>query len=505
MAVPLIGATQLDVPDVKPLGPLDAAAQALNLRTGQQNLQLNRIKLQQAAQAQKDEQDLRQAAQESAGDPDAMQNWLNVRNPRLAEVWAKGLAERRKSKADATKTELENADRQADILGRTIGSAKDQASYDTGLVQLESMFGPQIRQMVPAQFDPEAVKRIRDQALSVKDQIASQQKGSELATAALKAETDKGKESREARDAWTKTAHEFAAGAKSQQDLDRTNAYLQSIGAPKEVTALYSQFTPDTPDKANAALGRQPRVKSFEEQTFEDFLKNPALVKKYGNDRIAFDKYKQDQEIAKAAASKTAPEVPDLNDIVETTRNGRKYVPIANLTQKQKEVINTQASKAGIPVVDKDTGEMLKDLDTARANQEFMLKAIESKLPKDALGRVVVGPANKAMQISQLDPDLAATGTFRNAAIQSMRALAGSRGLRINRAEIEMAQQNDIPQPTDTVETARKKLSNILTLLDNTEKAHLTRDRSAAGAGAAQSGGLDAVLDKVFGPAPTKK
>src|SRR6185369_2571254 len=206
----------------------------------------------------------------------------------------------------------------------------------------------------------------------------------------------------------------------------------------------------------------------------------------------------QAQKVAIAQASKALPEAPELGDIVETTKNGRQYIPTNNLTQKQKEAVNVAASKAGIPVVDKDTAEMLRDLDTARANQAFMLKAIENKLPKDAAGRAIVGPANKLKQIGQLDPDLAATGTFRNAAIQSMRALAGSRGLRINQAEINMAQENDIPKPTDTVEVARKELQNILTLLDNTEKAHLQRDRS--GASSSPAGGLDEALDKAFGP-----
>ncbi len=174
----------------------------------------------------------------------------------------------------------------------------------------------------------------------------------------------------------------------------------------------------------------------------------------------------------------------DISGNVNTTMGGRKYIDVSEWqTPEDRAKAQHAATEQGIMPVNKDTASMLSDLDTARQNQQTMMKLIESKLPKDAAGRFLKGPANKLEALMQSDSDLASMGTFRNAAIQSMRAVAGSKGLRINQAEVQLAIDNDIPKLSDTLDTAKQKLANLSAFMDNVEKSHLVRDRSAVTGG----------------------
>src|SRR5262249_25477969 len=109
--------------------------------------------------------------------------------------------------------------------------------------------------------------------------------------------------------------------------------------------------------------------------------------------------------------------------------------------------------------------------DAARANTSDILSQLEAKLPKDASGRVTTGLGNKLSQFFQTDSDLAAFNSWRTAAIKNLRATAGSKGLRLNEAEIKLAVANDIPQLTDTVAVAQQKVANLNKMFDNAEKA----------------------------------
>ena len=107
-----------------------------------------------------------------------------------------------------------------------------------------------------------------------------------------------------------------------------------------------------------------------------------------------------------------------------------------------------------------------------------MLSVIGKKLATDATGRLYSAPKNTIAKLAQSDPELAAVGTFRNAAIQSMRAVAGAKGLRINQYEVQLAIDNDIPKMTDTLPVAQQKLKNLQAFLDNAEQSHVIRNRA---------------------------
>lgn len=186
---------------------------------------------------------------------------------------------------------------------------------------------------------------------------------------------------------------------------------------------------------------------------------------------------------------------PELAQVTRTTQAGRQYISADDAQGESGKFIRQQAAAAGIPVVDKDTASTLADIDTAKQNQAYMLSLIGPKLAASAAGRLGTAPANTIEKLAQTDPELASIGTFRNAAIQSMRAVAGSKGLRINQAEIQMAIDNDIPKMTDTLPAAAQKLKNLQTFLDNSESAHLTYNRGQLPGGALPRGN-GRVIDK---------
>lgn len=170
----------------------------------------------------------------------------------------------------------------------------------------------------------------------------------------------------------------------------------------------------------------------------------------------------------------------DLSDpLVHKTFSGMPYVNVSGYTGKVKAGLKLRYERAGIPTLEAADAEVINEIDNARLNQQDILKAIVPKLPKDALGRATTeGLSNRMSAYLQTDEELAAYGAFRAAAIQSLRAIAGSKGFRINQAEIELALANDIPKITDTVAVALHKSANINKLLTNAENARLRRDKS---------------------------
>lgn len=183
---------------------------------------------------------------------------------------------------------------------------------------------------------------------------------------------------------------------------------------------------------------------------------------------------------------KEAPEPLDVSGDVRTTLSGKQYVDLGDYqTPTEKAKAQAAAKKAGVTVVSKEQGASLAAADTAKQNINAMWAQIESKLPKDAQGRLIAGPANKLSQFFQNDADLSAFNSWRAGAIQAVQALVErGMGFRLNQAEINLIMQNDMPQVTDTVDVAKRRIDNVLTLLQNKENSILTRDRSSLSPGA---------------------
>lgn len=189
----------------------------------------------------------------------------------------------------------------------------------------------------------------------------------------------------------------------------------------------------------------------------------------------------------KTAESKLKPaaesNIPPLTALTRTTRAGRKYIDASQVEPKTLNELQIAAAGAGLPVVNKDTAGILEEIDVTKQNLDLMMETLKPHLAAGAAGRPFTAVGNTIQSALQTSDELSAVGTYRNAAIQAMRTVAGAKGLRINRAEIELAIQNDIPKITDTVGAAQQKLKNMNAFLENMEKAHLVKDRSASPTG----------------------
>jgi hypothetical protein len=199
-------------------------------------------------------------------------------------------------------------------------------------------------------------------------------------------------------------------------------------------------------------------------------------------------------EIEKAKAL-----APELSQVTKQTVSGIQYADTTELSGPAAAMLKKQAYAAGLPVIDKTQRKGLEGIDTARKNMQFMLDAVGNKLASGAPERLWYGPANTIKRLMQTDPAIAAMGTFRNPAIQVMRAVAGAEGLRVNRSEIEMAVENDIPKDTDTLPVAQAKLLNLSEFLNNTEASILGKTPTPQAPAAGGAGLTAAAPIETFG------
>jgi hypothetical protein len=284
----------------------------------------------------------------------------------------------------------------------------------------------------------------------------------------------------------TKEAQERSDTAKNttqallnQNKLDVINGWKRS---PQQVLSQVDSIV--SPSGPNAALNMRTKSQVQFALANGDVDGAKAAIKQAAEQVGAIEKETNPAVIGARVQQAVATEVgkeralaAPLQQLVTTTRAGKTYINRDDIPQGSAGVTEQQAAAAGIPVVDKDTASTLKDIDTAKANQDYMLNSIGKKLATDPTGRLFSAPANTIEKLAQTDPQLAAMGTFRNAAIQSMRAVAGSKGLRINQYEVQLAIDNDIPKMTDTLPVAQQKLQNLQAFLGNAETAHLVRNR----------------------------
>lgn len=163
---------------------------------------------------------------------------------------------------------------------------------------------------------------------------------------------------------------------------------------------------------------------------------------------------------------------------VSQTNSGRYYVDLTGYTGKVKNAMMERYTAQGLPVVDGPRAKALADIDGARLNQDSVLTNVLDRLPKDAAGRITGGLGNKISQLLQTDDELAAFNSWRTTAIRTLRAAAGSEGLRLNEKEILLAVANDIPRITDTIGAAQQKQANIRAQLDNVETSMLVKRRA---------------------------
>lgn len=291
----------------------------------------------------------------------------------------------------------------------------------------------------------------------------------------------------------------IAASSQRKVDISAMDAQARLAGANKPTEATLATDAAAGNTQSAAALGLlKPKAKVEPKNVFLDgkpafanFDPNSGRYLLAGGqdvtDRVkpvppASDRDPVAQELAQqrleAGREKNKP--MDIAPDIQTSVSGAKYVDGSNYTTAERDKARQAAGAAGAVFLSKEQANSMQEIDNARMNQRDIMTQIGGLLPKDASGRIMSMPGTTLSRVFQTDSQKAAFSSWRTAAIQTLRATAGSKGLRINAAEIAQAIENDIPKLTDTYGVAQQKVSNINTLLDNAERSIVVRDRSTA-------------------------
>lgn len=297
------------------------------------------------------------------------------------------------------------------------------------------------------------------------------------------------------------------------KEADRTKDLIDNRGKliragqappPTTPTALaFDAANPKSPTQAQSTtaldLSRPPKPEAvprpLEQQLLEAVIAgDKTKIGQIRQTMLTAAQAKQDPDAAKLAREMAGLRVDeakarldaltekakplDITPDISTTRSGAKYIDLSLYSAGERDRAREAASKAGATPISKEQANALQEIDNARANQQSIQNQIADILPKGPGGRVVASVAVPLSKLFQTDDQIAAYNSWRTAAIQTLRATAGSKGLRINQAEIAQAIENDIPKLTDTVGVAQQKLKNINTLLDNAEGSVVVRNRA---------------------------
>lgn len=155
-----------------------------------------------------------------------------------------------------------------------------------------------------------------------------------------------------------------------------------------------------------------------------------------------------------------------------------RYYDLEGATGDPKNAGLFWANQNGVPVLSPKEITVIQDIQGAKDNAiEILNQGLDQGIFSDsATQRLAKGPLNAAKRLVQANAPFGAYNTWRTAAIKALRATAGSGGLRINQAEIDLAIKNDLPLITDTREVAIQKMANIQTMLANAMRPYITSD-----------------------------
>lgn len=293
-----------------------------------------------------------------------------------------------------------------------------------------------------------------------------------------------------------------AALAETAAKTNEANARAAQLSRPQLPTeaSLADAANPGNPAGALAALKTPKAPPSMDEQLLEAISKGDTVtatrIKQTLHDAANARKDPAAAAMANELGALRASEAQvrldamrkkneplDIAPDVQTTASGKKYIDGSSYQGEERNKARESAGASGVTMVSKEQANALQEIDNARANQKAILDQIGGLLPKDPSGRVLSAPATKLETLFQTNDQKAAFSSWRTAAIQTLRATAGSKGLRINQAEIQMAIENDLPKLTDTLSVAQQKVKNISTMLDNAENSIVVKDRAAPATG----------------------
>ena len=378
-----------------------------------------------------------------------------------------------KSARDSAKVELENRGTELDQLmqkGRAVATvgATDPAAWQSFVTDVakSQILGPQIAAGMPTKFDPNFMAQALAWGDTQKDAI---DRIGKLNDALEKAPTTaKG---------WVDLGAQQLSVPMSPDEQNNTLGVLEAHGMPKDIAQMFVGKTPDQ-IRQMGLTAEQKTTASTAASAQAGEAQRAQTTAGLEQQRIAIEKQRLD-------LTAKNQDVTDLAPFINTTAAGRQYINLGDFqTPNQKKQAQDLANAKGISYVDAKADAGLKAADAVKSTLGTIQQQIQDKLPKDAQGRIIGGAANKLSQLFQTQPELAAFGAWRTAAIQTVQALAQpGMGLRINQAEINAAMNNDLPQITDTVATAQQRLKNLETMLESKESSTLTRNRQEGSGG----------------------
>jgi hypothetical protein len=287
------------------------------------------------------------------------------------------------------------------------------------------------------------------------------------------------------------TLREHLAGPLQQHfGLALPEQYDDSVG--QSLDALYQQFNSAKPESGFSlkpgetrfdASGKQiasiPAAEKPEKTTVDQALMSAYQKGDQGEVSRLLNLKAREAAATRKPEEKEAP--TDYKPDTRISPSGIPYLDVSQYLGKDRTSAQRWARANGVRTIGKQESQGLQDIETARANNRDIQTQMESFLPKDAAGRIIAGPENKLARYFQTNDQVAAFNSWRAGAIRTLRAMAGSSGLRINKAEVELAVQNDIPNITDTLGAAKQKMANVERMLSNAEHAILGGTTQEAG------------------------
>lgn len=240
----------------------------------QMQREIGTMKLSQLRQGMQDDATQRQIAMSTA--PEGLAGaYYKAGLPKQAQEAMKFQTEQQKAARETEAAKLKAVVDQFDIIGRVVGTVRDQPSYEAALAQLKQMNIPTPN--APPQYDPAVVQQFTQQAMSAKDRAAQKWKEMEYTTpnanALLSAQT--------ARQGQMLSSENAAQGRElTRRGQDMADTRARDLNATKAEEARIKREAKD--DTAN--LTKASQIASFDTMlgTLDRLGKHPGLKNSVG-------------------------------------------------------------------------------------------------------------------------------------------------------------------------------------------------------------------------------
>lgn len=249
----------------------------------------------------------------------------------------------------------------------------------------------------------------------------------------------------------------------------------QQVGLPEDQTD-FSHIQTDIQTPAEQALNQnQDQFNATQDYDYKKLAQDAAINGQY---TLSAGQTRYD---ASGNVIATAPgggeDSSALLPYVKTSYSGVPYADLSSLSPKDKAAYAQTAIQNGYqPILDKGTADKIQAIADVKANLENIAGDV-AKIPlgKKGVADPIQGLFNSGSKFFG-DADIKSYNAWRTSVINSVQALAGGAGsgLRINKAEIDAAMENDLPVITgvhaDTHDSANAKLNKLSSQLDTWEK-----------------------------------